>query len=278
MITNIFGVTLIFLACCAFSICAIFDFVQFFKSGRVGNLSRIKDKDLIFVIRSALFMTILAYGIEIIEIGWSIFNGQPHVDWDGYLYFLFILAILRLIFALFQFSSFIVITVKNKKQQLKERLEQKLSKMAEREIIDKTNRKAVNILLDRVRKESDKLIPFIDEHIAEIVEALRNKANAIYNHFNKGEVSYNKLKIAMEEIISDLITIEGMVHPATDKVTYSDLLGVPADASNKDVKKAYVEIMKIIHPDLVRANGGNVDRANNLSRIVNLAYDKLTST
>ncbi|MCK5415858.1 J domain-containing protein [Candidatus Parcubacteria bacterium] len=155
------------------------------------------------------------------------------------------------------------------------KVESKLTLKSKQRIISKAQKKSLSQLIHRVKEESSQLIPMIDKNIAEIVDAIRKKSHESYNNFMSGKVEFEIVQRILEETISDLLAIKEMTQVnRSDVIIFYDILGIKSNASDKKVSKAYMNLLKLIHPDT--APNGTEKVSNNLTAIINSAYDNFT--
>jgi len=213
------------------------------------------DEEILILIPGAIAFL---FFIQAVRSGWLIFNGLLFVK-SNYIYILIVLLVIRTII--------MIVIISTKITERKRKRERKINK----KINKKAEKKVINFLLHRTRKKINYLLSHIDTDTAEIVEAMRKKSNEIYNDFSHNKIDFKKAETTLEEIISDLIVIKGVVNADGAEITYHDLLGINVNAQETEIKSAYRNIMKIIHPDIAGKE------CNNLTSLVNKAYDRLIS-
>jgi hypothetical protein len=133
-------------------------------------------------------------------------------------------------------------------------------------------RKNIDFIHGLIKDLSAKFISLGNSETTQIIQALKDKAQDCKLRFLKNEISFSTTRGELIEIVKDLDTVGDILEAKnTDSIDYYDILGVKEGAEVKEIRKAFYELIKILHPDKSQGNGYTA----NLAVLVNKAYTVL---
>jgi len=128
-------------------------------------------------------------------------------------------------------------------------------------------------IVREIRKLAGVLIPNGNEESFAIIRGLHEKAAGIFDNYRKNGKGYEKKREVLLEILSELAIVGDILGARTNgHISAYDILGVGKEAGKEEIKSAYREIMKAVHPD---CNSGKKHIAG-LAGIVNGLYETLS--
>jgi len=117
--------------------------------------------------------------------------------------------------------------------------------------ISSQEKEDIEFIAKEVRMLVGKLIPQGNEETLAVIQGLRNKAVEIFDSYRKTRQGYARARESLLGVLSELAIVGDIleVRKGSEQITGYQMLGVSDDSSSAEIKKAWREIMLVIHPD-----------------------------
>lgn len=119
--------------------------------------------------------------------------------------------------------------------------------------LESEERKNIEDIKKRIHLLGGEIIPAGDESVLETVMAFRDQVQSHTERYIKREIKYIECKALLFGVLRELVMVHAIVQACESRLTHYDFLGVKPNECNgngEEIKKAYREIIKVIHPDL----------------------------
>ena len=136
-------------------------------------------------------------------------------------------------------------------------------------------KKDIEYIVKEIRLLIGKLIPRGNQESLAILTALREKAIKKNDKYIKKIISYKKIRIFLLGILNDLAVVGDILEARNNdnQISYYSLFGIESRSNQEEVKKAYRNIIPVIHPD--KHNGNHY--LESLTAIVTTVYSVLSN-